>query len=151
MAVLFFDTSALVRRYDRTEPGAGRVRALCARAAGHTLLISRLAPVEIASALNRKLRAGALDEPQHDRLWRRFRLHRREQYRLVALDEPVYQRAEQLLVLHRLRAYDPLQLAAGLRVAELLLGLAPDFRFCTADRTQAQAAGREGPAVEVIT
>jgi hypothetical protein len=42
MAAIFLDTSALVRRYDRSEPGAGRVRAICAPAQGHTLLLARV-------------------------------------------------------------------------------------------------------------
>jgi hypothetical protein len=90
MAVLFFDTSALVRRYDRTEPGSESVRKLCQRAGQHTLLITRITPIEVASALNRKLREGALSPEALDRRWRLFRLHRRDQYRVIAPDEPAY-------------------------------------------------------------
>jgi Lipase maturation factor len=61
MAAIFLDTSALLRRYDRSEPGASRVRAICAPARGHTLLLARVASVEVASALTRKSRAGALN------------------------------------------------------------------------------------------
>jgi len=72
---IFFDTSALVKRYDPAEPGADRVRDLCQRAQGWTLLIARITPVEVASALNRKLREGRLDAAWRDQLWRLFRGH----------------------------------------------------------------------------
>lgn len=150
MSVIAFDTSALVRRYDRHEPGAQRVRALCGRAAGNTLLIARVTPVEIASALNRKGRERVLDSAGRDRIWRLFQRHRREQYRVVAVTEVVYRTAERLLFAHPLRAYDALQLAAALVAADTLGELAPDFRFCTADRAQAAAAAAEGLAVELI-
>lgn len=60
MAVMFFATSALVKRYDGTEPGAARMRAMCRRPARHTLLIAPITPVEMASAFNRKMRRGAI-------------------------------------------------------------------------------------------
>jgi predicted nucleic acid-binding protein len=80
MAVIAFDPSALVRRYDRHEPGSPRVRARCERAAGNPLLIARVTPVEIASALNRKGRERVLDSAGRDRIWRLFQRHRREPY-----------------------------------------------------------------------
>lgn len=151
MAPLFLDTSALVRRYDATEPGAGRVRQLLDPSAGHVIIISRLTPLEVASALNRKLRERTIDEAARDRLWRLFRFHRRDQYRVIALDEESCLLAEQLLFQHRLRAYDALQIAAARRAASLLADIAPDFRFCTADRAQAEAARREAIETELIT
>ena len=151
MAAIFFDTSALVRRYDRTEPGTGRVRQLCHRANRHTLLICRLTPVEIASALNRKAREGRLTPPQVEQAWRLFRLHRRQQYHLLDLNEQTYLSAERLLFGHRLRSYDALQLACALLASPFVASLAGDYRFCTADQAQADAAGREGLSVELIS
>src|SRR5690348_7492678 len=94
MAVIAFDTSALVRRYDRSEPGSEHVRTLCGRPAGHALLIARITPIEIASALTRKGRERVLDSVGRDRIWRLFQRHRREQYRVVAASEAVLQFAE---------------------------------------------------------
>ncbi|MGH2461303.1 MAG: type II toxin-antitoxin system VapC family toxin [Chloroflexota bacterium] len=150
MAVLFFDTSALVRRYDLREPGAAAVHTLCRRSSRHVLLIARLAVIETASALNRKSREGRLDRRDVERLWRLFRAHWRAQYHVIALEDSVYRAAEQLLFAHSLRAYDALQLATALRAAGLLGELAPDYRFCTADGAQADAARREGLSVELI-
>ena len=150
MAVIFFDTSALVRRYDAAEPGSARVEALCRAAAGHVLLIARITPLEVASALNRKLRERRLDASSRDRRWRLFRLHLRDRYRAITIDEQGLQVAEQLLFDHALRAFDALQLASALRSMRLLTDLTEDFRFCTADQAQARAAGREGLATDVI-
>ena len=151
MTAIFFDTSALIRRYHRTEPGAERIRTLCLATSRNTLLISRLTPVEVASALNRLFREGNLDREATERLWRLFRGHCRAHYRLLGLDEPTYLLGERLLFTHRLRAYDALQIASAVRTRSLLRDLTPDYLFCTADRSQAEAADREGLAVELIS
>ncbi len=150
MAALFLDTSALVRRYDRGEAGSGKVVALCLPANGHTLLLARITRVEVASALGRKVREGRLGQPLMQRLWTLFLAHWRDQYRVVALDEATYERAEQLLFAHPLWAYDALQLACALRTAALLADVTDDFRFCTADRAQGDAATREGLVLETV-
>lgn len=148
--MVFFDTSALIRRYDRGEPSSDHVRNLCRRENGHTLLIAQLTSVEFASALNRKVRERSLTRVDCDRLWRLFRLHRRDQYQVLAIDNETTMMAEALLFSHRLRAYDAIQLASAIRTSRLLGDLAPDFRFCTADQAQAEAASAEGLAVELI-
>ncbi len=150
MAVIFFDTSALVRRYDDREPGAARVQALCRLRSGHVPMISRVTSVEMASALNRKVRDRVFGAARRDRMWRLFRSHLRRQYRLGPLDEAVFEHAERLLFQHRLRGIDALQIASALATARLMENLVSDFRFCTADRAQAEAARREGLTVELI-
>jgi predicted nucleic acid-binding protein len=150
VAVVFFDTSALVRRYISSEPGANRVRNLCRRTSGHILMLSRLTAVELASAINRRLREGAITAARRDQLWRLFATHLRRQYRVVVPDEGTYRAAERLLRSYPLRAYDAMQVAGALHLADLFTGVAPDFRFCTADRGQADAARGEGLAVEFI-
>jgi len=150
VAVLFFDTSALIRRYDRSEPGAQDVRALCRRTSGHQLLIARITPVEVAAALNRKQREGRLDQLWRDRLWQLFRTHWRSQYRIVVADEQTWRGAERLPFVHTLRAYDAVQLASALQARAALGSLVADFRLCTADRQLARAAAQEGLVVELI-
>src|SRR5262249_18257506 len=144
VALVFLDTSALVRRYDPAEPGAAQVRALCRRTSGHTLLIAQITTIEVASALARKLREGRLTQPQVNRLWRSFRLHARECYDPIAVSTAVLRRAERLLFAYRLRAYDAAQLASALEARTVLGRFTPDFRFCTADQRQATTAQNEG-------
>jgi predicted nucleic acid-binding protein len=149
MAAIFLDTSVLVRRYDRSERGAGRVRAICAPSRGHTLLLARLATVEVASAFGRKMRDGAICAADRARFWRLFQAHRRDQYRMIALTDDVHARAEQLLFRYSLRAFDAVHLGCALIVSAQLptIGL----EFWTADRQQAQAARAEGLAVELVS
>src|SRR5205823_6147121 len=121
-----------------------RVRALCRRNSGHTLLIAEIMTIEVASALARKLREGRLTQAQVNRLWRSFRLHSRERYEPVGLSRAVLRRAERLLFTHRVRAYDAAQLASALEARVTLSRFTPDFRFCTADQRQAATAQDEG-------
>ena len=150
MPAIFFDTSALVKRYDPAEHGADRVRSLCRRAPDSTALIARVTPIEVASALNRKRREGRLDVAKRDQLWRLFRAHWRHQYRTIAMDEAVWGDAQRLLFAYPLRAYDAVQLASALRVAAVLADLTTDVRLCTADQAQAAAADGEGLRVELV-
>src|SRR6266498_3761966 len=122
MAVLFFDSSALIRRYTRTEPGARRVRLLCSRRAGHTVIISRLSRVEVASAFARKLREGVIDRRVRNLGWRLFLAHQRDRFHLFMLDEHVYLLAEELVSRYPLRTLDALQLACALRAAAMFVG-----------------------------
>lgn len=126
-------------------------RTLCLAARRNTLLISRLTPIEVASAMNRLFREGYLDRETTERLWRLFRRHCRAQYRQPGLDEPTYLLGERLLFTHRLRAYDALQIASAIRTRALRSDLTPDYLFCTTDRGQAEAADREGQPVELIS
>jgi uncharacterized protein len=150
VAVLFLDTSALVRRYDPAEPGAARVRSLVRRRSGHTQAIAEITVIEVASAFARKLREGSITQARQRRLWRVFRGHWRTQYQVVALDERVRLRAMQLVFAHPLRTLDAIQLASALALAASLARLTRDVRFCTADQRLAGTASTAGLTVELI-
>jgi len=149
MAAVFLDTSALVRRYDRMEPGSSRVRAICARAQGNTLLLARIASVEVASAFARKVRDRTIRAADRTRLWRLFRTHWRDQYRVVSLTEDAYVHAERLLLRSPIRTLDALHIGCALVVASRLPGV--QIEFWTADKKQAEAARSQRLTVELIT
>ena len=151
MTTVFFDTSALVRRYDATEPGAATVRELCRRSSARTLLIVELTAIEVASALARKVREGVIGVDQMYRLWRQFRYHARYQYQVNQLDQDTFRRAARLVFRHQLRAADALQLAGAMQAQRALEASEPDFRFCTADQRQRHAAEAERLTVEFIS
>ncbi len=134
MAAIFFDTSALVRRYCRSEPGAWCVRAICAPAQGHTLLLARVTSVEVASAFARKVRDGTVLAADRDRLWRLFRAHWRDRYQTVAVTEGVYSQAERLLFHSPLRALDAIHVGCALVVAAQLSPIG--LEFWTADSSR---------------
>ena len=149
MAAIFLDTSALVRRYDRSEPRASRVREICAPARGHTLLVARVASVEVASALARKARDGTIRIADRNRLWRLFRAHWRDQYQVVAMTEDAYAHAVRLLFRSPLRALDAIHIGCALVVAARLPQIGVEF--WTADKQQAQAARTAGLTVELVS
>jgi predicted nucleic acid-binding protein len=148
MATIFLDSSALVRRYARSEPGAVTVRAICAPRRGHTILIARIASVEVASAFSRKVREGAQTASERARLWRLFQQHQYQQYQITPLSDDVLAVARRLVFTHPLRAYDAVHLACALDVAGRLPSL--NIEFWTADRRQAQVATAEGLAVRLV-
>jgi predicted nucleic acid-binding protein len=150
VAADFFDTSAVVKRYDTRESGSARVLALCDPVAGNTLVLADITSPEVASALGRKRRMGEIDEQELQRLWTQFVGHRQTDYRFVQLDTSIYRHAELILLAHALRAIDAIQIACALHVRPILAPLDPDFRFVTADERQAAAAQAEGLAVELV-
>jgi predicted nucleic acid-binding protein len=149
MAVVFLDTSALVRRYDPTEPGAAQVRALCLPGQGHTLMVSRFASIEVASAFSRKVREGGLRPDERVEIWHLFAAHWRDHYQVVALLDEVYVQAENLVTQHPLRAIDALQLASALLIVRRLPR--QGLQFWTADRQQAAAARGEGLSTQLVS
>lgn len=148
MAAVFLDTSALVRRYDRTEIGSETVRAVCARSNGHDLIVARPVTVEIASAFGRKEREGRHDAGTRARLWRTFQAHIRDQYQVIELTETIFERAEQLVFAHPLRALDAIHISCALVGVGAVS--AAEIQFWTADRCQADAAAAEGLTVRLV-
>ncbi len=148
MAAIYFDTSAIMRRYDSLETGAAMVRAICLPSHGHDLLVGRHVTVEVASAIGRKTREGRFDARARTRVWRMFNGHVRRQYRVFDLNDAVYARAEQLVLAHALRAFDAIHIACALVVANE----SPDspLQFWTADRRQADVATAEGLEVLLV-
>jgi predicted nucleic acid-binding protein len=66
MALYFFDSSALVKRYVR-EQGSVWVRETTVSVSGHLIHSSLLTVVEIASALARRHREGSPSASERDR------------------------------------------------------------------------------------
>lgn len=148
MATLFLDTSVVVRRYYSSKRGANRVRQACAPSHDHTLLLSRIAVLEVAAALNRRMRDGNLPALVRSRHWRAFQLHLRDQYQLIEATDLIYGIAQHLVFQYPLRSLDSLHLASALAVAARIGQAA--LQFWTADEQQASAARSEGLMVELV-
>jgi uncharacterized protein len=129
----YFDASALVKRYVR-EKGSSKVQRLLAADVPAT---SRLSAVEIASAVERRVREGALSGEDRNRIL--AALDRDMTAMLVVeITAAVITGARLLLQRHPLRAGDAIQLASCLhlqeQVEEDLTFVGFDDRLLTAAR-----------------
>lgn len=148
MAVYFFDSSALVKRY-AYETGSEWVLALTELTASHSLYIARITAVEVVSAVTRRQRGGSVSETDAATAMADFRHDLSHQYRVVEMTPTVITRAMQLAETHGLRGYDAVQLAAALIVQKMreTLGLSA-LELVSADRDLNDAALTEDLTVD---
>lgn len=134
--IFYLDTSAIAKRYVR-EPGSVQVRDLFRRR--RTVAVSRLAYAELAAAVARLSRVGALDDAARDlilgRLGRDF-----SALTVVEARRAIVERVPSLVLRNPLRGFDALQLATALTLHED----AGAVDFWTADQRLAAAARAEG-------
>lgn len=71
MPPFFFDTSGLVKRFNR-ETGSAWTINLLKPSSGNTIYIARITAVEAVSALTRRMRVGSLTGKQADKAMQRF-------------------------------------------------------------------------------
>lgn len=146
MAVNFFDTSALVKRYVN-ESGTDAVVDICNDASA-TLVIADITRAELISAPNRRARDGSISEDEHQLLKAAFAMHLIRDYLLAAVEPAHITAACELIEHHGLRAYDAVQLAVAVAVRRKLLGASAEpFRFVSADADLTAAAKAEGMSV----
>ena len=148
MALYFFDSSALVKRYVH-ERGSGWVRDTTASPHGHLIHISLLTVAEIASALARRQREGSLTASERDRLFGAFLVDCARSYLLLRVEEDVIQHAISLVNHYPLRTADAIQLSTALLLAQTLRDAHFDpVIVASADDRILRAASREGLPVE---
>jgi uncharacterized protein len=144
MPAMYFDTSALVKRYV-SEVGSHWVRVTLAQSSQNVVYASALAQPEVISALQRKVREAQLTQVDAHRLARRVASHFAWRYRLLAITPGVVAQACALVQAHPLRAYDAVYLACALAVHERLQQYGgPVLCFVAADATLLAAATAEG-------
>lgn len=149
MVAVFFDTSALVKRYLITEFGVEAVRSLL-DAQDLVPVIAQATRVEVASAFGRRFRESRFNLAERDAAWNTFLADVEKLFFLIEPNEEIWSGAERLCLNYPLTAYDAIQISTALRGVALLANDGTNLRFCTADRRQAEAASREGLAVELI-
>jgi predicted nucleic acid-binding protein len=113
LAVYFFDSSALVKRYVR-ETGTGWVSSIINPAAGNEVYLARITGVEVISALVRRGRDGTMSEHDVATALAQFRKDFAGEYQALEVNAAVLTRAMSLAEAHVLRGYDAVQLAAAL-------------------------------------
>ncbi len=129
----YFDTSALVKRYIK-ETGRREVLQLLRR---YDVITSAIAPVELRSALRRRVSEGTLDGGRVLGILQRVAKDR-AYWTLVEIASDVLVAAEALVATHPLRTLDAVHVAsAQIFAARLTL---PDLMFVSADVRQTKAA-----------
>lgn len=145
MAVYFFDSSALVKRYAQ-ETGTAWAQMIAAR---NYVFLARITQVEVIAAIERRKRTGTLAASDAAAAIANFRAHLATEYAMVDISKPLLNQAADLTEIHGLRAYDAVQLAAALQVETERLALnMPRLILVSADLALNAAAAAEGLAIE---
>lgn len=136
--MLFFDTSALAKRYSR-EPGTDAVDELI-EDPDQPAIISTLSIIELASALRRKQNTGELTERLRDDLLVAFFEEAIETFTITPIDDAAFERAFDLVLENDLRTLDALQLGTAMELS------VPSFEitFVCADRGLVDTATARG-------
>ncbi len=146
MVTYYLDTSAMLKQYVN-EIGSDWQRRTLSRDA--VIVATQLLIVEVASALNRRVREGTVDHHDYARLSGRFRDDCRDVYQLVVLDDAIVNMAYALLERHPLRAYDAVHLATAIAVNRWLVDTGEvALTFLCADNRLLAAASAEGLAID---
>lgn len=140
MTFYFVDTSALAKRY-LSEAGSGWVRSWIAAEAGHTITLSQIASVELASVLARRVREGHLRPAIAQGLYSSFRHHVSRHYVVTPVTGDLLDQAAMLSFRHRLRSLDAIQLSSALET-QSLAGAA--IQFISSDANLLSVAALEG-------
>lgn len=146
MASLFFDSSAIVKRYVR-ETGSGWVRRITAVAAATDLYLVRITGVEVVAALVRH--SPPITPPVLTRALANFQRHFQTRFQLVPVNQSLVARAMAFAESYHLRGYDAVQLAAAVQVHTAHGGKgAPLVTLVSADLDLNTAAAAEGLTVD---
>ena len=147
MSTLFFDSSALAKRY-MPETGTAWVRSRTSTTAQNDIVIAQISPVELISAFARQYHDGQIDLAILQAFRRLMMRHVQNQYHVLALSNAIVSQALVLHETHRLRAYDSVQLAAALELNTRLTSAGRSLIFIAADVRLLQAAATEGLATD---
>jgi uncharacterized protein len=132
---LFFDTSALAKRYI-VETGSSWIRNWIFPSKGHIIIVSAITNVEMTSLVMRREREKGITATERIRILNNFLRHLDKRYQVIELNDNLFDEARRLLVKHPLRALDALQLASALQAAKVLsiqpIFISSDTRLLTA-------------------
>jgi predicted nucleic acid-binding protein len=129
----YFDTSALIKRYV-DEPGRPEVLRLLRK---NQCVVSAVLPVEVRSALRRRLAEKTLDAKRVPGILRRLAADR-AYWTIVEVSREVLAMAESLSGAHPLRALDAIHVASAKLFADRTGS--QGFTFVSADSRQTEVA-----------
>ena len=138
MAVFFFDTCALVKRY-YSEKGTGAVDEII-ETDQNRVVISSLSIIETVSAFRRKRNRSELSEEAMNGLLSSFFQEALEEFLILPLEESILQFSFELILEDDLRTLDSLQLSAALSIEPEV----EDLTFVCADFDLVSIAQKRG-------
>ncbi len=154
MAIYYFDSSGLVKRYV-AEVGSAWVAGLTDPAAGHHIYVANIIAVEVPAAIHKRVRNGDITPADAAKALAEFSNDMAAQYRPIRVTDPIIGAAAALTGRHKLRGYDAVQLEAALEVERRThAGLSPaaaalvPVTLISADNDLNAAALAEGLAVD---
>jgi predicted nucleic acid-binding protein len=139
----YCDTSALVKRYVK-EAGRHKVLRLLRRS---DFVASAVLPVELRSALRRRVTDGTLDAARVPAILERMAADR-AYWTLIGVGTEVLTAAETLVATHPLRTLDAIHVASAQLFAARVPN--PELIFVSADTRQTEAAAAVGLVVTHI-
>ena len=139
MDYAYFDTSALIKRYV-DEPGRPEVLRLLRK---NQCVVSAVLPVEVRSALRRRVGEKTLDAKRVPGILKRLAAYR-AYWTIIGVSGEVLAMAESLSGVHPLRALDAIHVASAKLFADRLAS--ETFTFVSADSRQTDVA--EGLGME---
>lgn len=148
MAAFFCDSSAIIKRYV-VETGSAFVDSLADLKNGNTVLLSRIARVEVAAAIARRLKGGSLTTIDAQNALALFQHDLTNNYFTIEVTQVSLSEAMRLATKHALRGYDAVQLAAALEANnERVSGGLPPLTLISADIELNDAAQIENLDIE---
>lgn len=153
MAIYFFDTSALVKRY-APEDGRKWVQSITDPTAANRIYVARITGAEVIAAITQNVREGDTTAGDAAKVIADFRHDFANQYQVIEITDAVVIRAMALIETHPLKGYDGVQLAAAVEVNNLVMAIGgmvvgmPTLTLVSADKQLNRAAMVEGLTVE---
>lgn len=157
MALYFFETSALVKRYAQ-EMGTTWVQIITDPQAQHKLYIAEITGVEAIAAIKKKeregIKSGGISKADATNAIKMFRHDFTNQYKTFEVTFGIISRAMDLTEKHKLRAYDAVQLAVALEIDSQLKAMTaiaaaiPTVIIVSSDKELNTAAIAEGLTLE---
>jgi uncharacterized protein len=148
VALYFFDSSAVVKRYV-DEIGTNWIMTVTDPGVNNRIHLARITGVEVVSAIARRASGGSLTANDAAIAIRDFRYDYASGYRIVEISPTLVLDAMALAETYALRGYDAVQLAAALYVNAYwhALGMR-SLILVSADSSLNAAAAAEGLAVD---
>ncbi len=147
MAIYYFDTSALLKRYV-DEPGSNWIRQLCTASDAdgervHILLVGNITTVEVAAALSILERRKIVPKGIAERAYRKFVADLPTEYQITEINSSLLSVAAELALHHPLKANDAVQLALALAAQKILQESDLELILLSGDAQLLQAARKE--------